>query len=102
VEGSRFVGWQVYRYAAGGSRELPSVFPLVQRLGNKIRIEGVRETIDRGKSRAVPGSRLLPTYRPGNLQSGSPPGPGVRVQITIRYLFSSLGLASRLPNLAHR
>jgi hypothetical protein len=26
LEGSRFVVWQLYRMAAGGSRELPSVF----------------------------------------------------------------------------
>jgi len=32
LEGSRFPRWQLYWFAAGGSRKLPSVFASIQRL----------------------------------------------------------------------
>ena len=74
LEGSRFVSWQPFRIAAGGSRELPSVCHAGRmRLAKPLIRKAALELLSSG---AVLGSRLLPTYRAANLQSGSPPGLG--------------------------
>ena len=73
LEGSRFIRWQIYGYAAGGSRELPRIRHVPRRFvfGTR-RVHSGRP----GRSRArwvIRGSRLLHTHRSANLQSGSPP-----------------------------
>jgi tetratricopeptide (TPR) repeat protein len=74
LEGSRFVTKQLCKLAASGSRERPSA------------VQFYRASADQQPSEqnlwvnalrwVIPGSRLLPSDRTAELQSGSPPGPG--------------------------
>jgi hypothetical protein len=79
LEGSRFISWQIYGYASGGSRKLPRI-----RHVPRLFVFGTRRVHSghSGRSRArwvIRGSRLLHTHRTANLQSGSPP---VRAMVT--------------------
>ena len=59
LEGSRFVAWQLYGLAAGGSRERLDVRQFYGPLYPRNRIDAMGKT-----SRwVIPGSRLLLTHR---------------------------------------
>src|SRR5580692_1578935 len=75
LEGSRFPRWQLYRFAAGGSRKLPSVFASIQRLARIVPIKSANIS-NHGGSWVAFGSRLLPSHRAAVLRSGSPPDAG--------------------------
>ena len=79
LEGSRFVSWQLFRIAAGGSRELPSVCPAGRMRLAKPLIR--KAALELPSSGAVLGSRLstpkafggcqlteLPSYKAAPLQ----------------------------------
>jgi len=73
-ERSRFVGWQFYPLAAGGSRKLSSEWQIY---GPRGLCKNVRYRVSDGTGRwVILGSRLLHTYRTAGIQSGSPPAPG--------------------------
>jgi len=59
LEGSRFVAWQLYRLAAGGSRERLDVRQLYGPLYRHNTIEAMGKTL----RWVIPGSRLLTTGR---------------------------------------
>jgi hypothetical protein len=65
---------QLYRMAASGSRESPSLMFLS--IASVSKVPDQRQTDRTAQSGAVPGSRLLPSDRTAALQSGSPPGRG--------------------------
>src|SRR6202522_2207468 len=71
LEGSRFTRWQLYRSAAGGSRERPNAMfcpsPLFR--------AGDPTAHRTAAPRNVPGSRLLLTYRTAMLSRGRGTAP---------------------------
>ena len=74
LEGSRFAALQLCNLAASGSRERPSAAQLCRRHVNRSTSEQRRWV--KASRWAAPGSRLLPSDRIAELQSGSPPGDG--------------------------
>ena len=74
LEGSRFLTRQLCKLRAGGSRERPSERQFYRPRPHRSpwaqsrSVEALRW--------AIPGSRLLPSDRTAELQSGSPPGVG--------------------------
>jgi hypothetical protein len=68
LEGSRFVARQLYRLAAGGSRECLDVRQFYGPLYPRNRTDAMGKTV----RWVIPGSRLLLTRRAATLQSGSP------------------------------
>jgi hypothetical protein len=59
LEGSRFTGWQLYRLAAGGSRERLEVRQFYGPLYPRNRTDAMGKTL----RWVIPGSRLLATDR---------------------------------------
>ena len=89
LEGSRFVGWQVCKVVAGGSRELPSGgnVPVVSADLAHCKDDRV------SASGVVSGSRLLQTDRAATLLSGSPPaGKGLGILSGPAALYSLIEL----------
>jgi hypothetical protein len=79
LEGSRFVRWQLCSLAAGGSRERPRAMFCPSRQFRAGDATAHRTATPRN----VPGSRPLQTDRTAILQSGSPPGVGQAMPVSI-------------------
>jgi hypothetical protein len=94
--GSRFIAWQLYRFA---SRRLPENTDRVSEDPRPCRFyaAGIRGTAHPGltvEPWIISGSRLLHAYRSAARQSGSPPGyahaPRLAICYFLSYVFTSL------------